>query len=125
MCALSAPRRTATMEITMKFTCPHCGGSASRLINGVDGKVAAQCLSLDCGRISAFDQSILRGLAEIAASDFPSAAACGATNREVDRRYEISVPVLPSHALSDGPRSARRGQVLVVRQGVEDYSTRP
>jgi hypothetical protein len=49
----------------MKFMCPHCGGSGFRSLNGVNGKLAAQ--SLDCGRISTFDQSMLPGSAETSA----------------------------------------------------------
>lgn len=48
----------------MKFMCPHCSGSAFRLLTGVDGTPLAQCL--DCGRASTFDQSMLPGPAETA-----------------------------------------------------------
>ena len=39
----------------MKFVCKHCGGTAFRLLTGVNGKPAAECLN--CGRASSFDQS--------------------------------------------------------------------
>jgi len=39
----------------MKFTCPHCGATAHRLLAGANGRPAAECLS--CGRASTFDQS--------------------------------------------------------------------
>jgi hypothetical protein len=39
----------------MAFICKHCGGTAFRLLTGVNGKPAAECLN--CGRASSFDQS--------------------------------------------------------------------
>jgi transcription elongation factor Elf1 len=47
----------------MKFMCPHCGGSEHRLLNGVHGRPAAECLN--CGRASTFEQSMLPEPAEI------------------------------------------------------------
>jgi transcription elongation factor Elf1 len=41
----------------MKFMCPHCGGSEYRLLNGADGRTAAECLN--CERSSTFEQSML------------------------------------------------------------------
>jgi hypothetical protein len=41
----------------MKFTCPHCGANAFRLLAGANGMPAAECLS--CGRASTFDQSLV------------------------------------------------------------------
>jgi predicted RNA-binding Zn-ribbon protein involved in translation (DUF1610 family) len=40
----------------MRFVCPHCGTNAYRMLAGVDGKPAAECLN--CGKASAFDQSM-------------------------------------------------------------------
>jgi hypothetical protein len=38
----------------MKAICKHCGGTEFRLLTGVDGKAAAECLT--CGKASSFDQ---------------------------------------------------------------------
>jgi transcription elongation factor Elf1 len=48
----------------MKFMCPHCGGSEYRLLEGADGRIAAECLN--CGRASTFEQSMLPELTETA-----------------------------------------------------------
>jgi len=40
----------------MKFVCPRCGANAFRLLSGANGRPAAECLN--CGKASAFDQSM-------------------------------------------------------------------
>jgi hypothetical protein len=39
----------------MTFVCPHCGGTTFRLLTGIDGRTAGECLT--CGRASSFDQA--------------------------------------------------------------------
>jgi len=50
----------------MTFVCPHCEYTAFRLLIGVDGKPAAECLK--CGKASAFDQATVPKAAEPSAS---------------------------------------------------------
>ena len=40
------------------FVCRHCGGTMFRLLTGINGRTAAECLS--CGKPSSFDQSSQR-----------------------------------------------------------------